>query len=498
MASEAPSLDGQLAERIAEATPVGMAVVTAPGTLSWANAAYFTLTGRDPSMVGIDIHSIPESDGTWSPAVRRAVDEALGSGTPATFTSVRARHRDPQHPVFFDVEVQRLRASGDGPAQVLLRISDVTERVQEHERADLFYASFLASTNPMQLTDAKGIMVDVNPAYERTYGYTRAECIGRAPNLVRSRYTPPEVYEQLWQALRDPERGSWSGEILNRDRMGRERPVLLSITAIREGTSPPTHYLGVAVDLSEKRSWELGVAHAERLASLGQLAAGVAHEINTPLANVLLISESLRRKSQDPWVLARLDRLTDQVEAAARIVRGLLEFARRDPPRPAEIDLVEVVRAGVEFLRGKQSEDVEIEIEHPDGGVPILGDRGQLIQVLTNLLNNAYDAMNGHGTIRIGIRTRADRAVLEVTDSGPGIPEQALPHIFEPFFTTKPEGSGTGLGLAICHGIVQAHHGSIEASNLPGPGAMFRVTLPLRSAPRPAPAGGPDGPVKPA
>jgi PAS domain S-box-containing protein len=498
MAPEAPRLDEHLAARITEAIPVGIAIVTAPGKITWANPAYFAVTGRDRSLIGVDFHSIPESDGTWSPAVRRAVDDALASGTPATFTSVRARYRDPQHPVYLDVDVLRLPAPGEGPAQVLLRISDVTDRAQERERAALFYASFLASTNPMQLTDAKGIMVDVNPAYERTYGYTRAECIGRTPNLVRSRYTPPEVYEQLWQALLDPERGSWSGEILNRDRMGREHPVLLTITAIREGRAPPTHFLGVAVDLSEKRSWELGVAHAERLASLGQLAAGVAHEINTPLANVLLISESLRRKSQEPWVLARLDRLTDQVEVAARIVRGLLEFARRDPPRPAEIDLVEVVEASVEFLRGKQSEDVEIRLEHAEEGIPIMGDRGQLIQVLTNLLNNAYDAMNGHGTIHIGIQTRGDRAVLEVTDSGPGIPEQALPHIFEPFFTTKPEGSGTGLGLAICHGIVQAHHGSIEAANVPGSGASFRVTLPLRAGARPATASGPVVPVKPA
>jgi signal transduction histidine kinase len=102
---------------------------------------------------------------------------------------------------------------------------------------------------------------------------------------------------------------------------------------------------------------------------------------------------------------------------------------------------------------------------------------------VTNLLNNAYDAMGGRGSIRVAVRARGERAEIEVIDSGPGIPPEVLPHIFEPFFTTKPEGEGTGLGLAICHGIVQAHHGTITARNVPGFGAGFTVSLPQFGAP---------------
>jgi two-component system, NtrC family, sensor kinase len=261
--------------------------------------------------------------------------------------------------------------------------------------------------------------------------------------------------------------------------MGRERPVLLNITAIRTHAGEVTHYLGVAVDLSEQRTWELRAAHADKLASVGQLAAGVAHEINTPLANVMLVAESIRRRNQDPWVATRLDTMTEQVDVAARIVRGLLDFARREEPHVGDFDLVAVARASVEFLRGKQSADVEIAEVYPDGPVPIAGDRGQLMQVLTNILNNAYDAMDGKGAIRLSVRRQGSRAELEIVDFGPGISTQALPHIFEPFFTTKPE-TGTGLGLAICHGIIQAHHGSITARNVPGAGAGFLVSLPVR------------------
>jgi PAS domain S-box-containing protein len=467
-----------LLARVLEAAPVGVALVRAPGTIAWANAAYFEVTGRDRAILGTDFHAIPDDDGTWSRPIRIAVDAALAEGTAATFRGVRARHRASPRGIYLDVDVRPMDAAGRPSREALLLVRDVTDRVQERERADLFYASFQSSTNAMQLTDARGVMVDVNPAYEKIYGYTRAECVGRRPNLVRSHHTPAEVYDRMWESLLDPKRRYWSGELLNRDRWGRERPVLLTITAIRDPQRVVTHYLGVAVDLSEQRSWEMRAAHADRLASVGQLAAGVAHEINTPLANVMLVAESIRRRAEDPWVLDRLGTMTEQIESAARIVRGLLDFARREEPHTTDLDLVEVVRAAVEFLRGKQSADVALRLEFPQGPVGVRGDRGSLIQVITNLLNNAYDAIAGVGTIQVEVRRRAGRAEVDIVDSGPGIPPEVLPRIFEPFFTTKPEGQGTGLGLAICHGIVQSHHGTITARNVPGAGAGFLVSLP--------------------
>jgi PAS domain S-box-containing protein len=483
----APALPEELARLLLDRAPVGVALVTAPGTIEWANPAYFAATGRGPEILGTDFHQIPEPEGTWSPRVRAAVDAALEQGATTTLRSIRARHRAAPEGVFLDVDVRPLERVGSGPRWVMLLVQDVSDRVAEHRRARLFYESFRSSTNPMQLTDASGIMIDVNPAYERVYGYSRSECVGRRPNLVRSRDTPAEVYEAMWASLRDPERGYWSGELLNRDRSGRERPVLLTITAIRERDGTITHYLGVSVDLSEQRSWELRAAHADRLTSLGQLAAGVAHEINTPLANLMLIAESVRRKTEDPWVLGRLDSMTGQIDSAARIVRGLLDFARRESPHPTPLDLVEVARTSIEFLRGKQSADVSLVEDFPPAPVPVVGDMGSLVQVLTNLLNNAYDAIVGPGTVRVTVRSRGKRAEIDVVDSGPGIPAEVLPRIFEPFFTTKPEGQGTGLGLAICHGIVQSHHGTITARNVPGAGAGFLVSLPSANSPPSAP-----------
>jgi PAS domain S-box-containing protein len=477
---ETVPLDSQLSVEVFLHVPVGLALIAEPGTITWANPAYFETTGRDPGIVGRNFHQIVEEDGSWSVGIGAAVDAALQSSTPASFRSVRARYRRERGGIYLDVDVRALPSTGGGPAHAVLMIRDVTQRVEEESRARLFYESFRSSTNAMQLTDAKGVMVDVNPAFERIYGYAREECIGRKPNLVRSKHTPSEVYEKMWADLGNPERGYWSGEISNRDRKGRERPVLLSITAIRTPTGEVTHYLGVSVDLSEQRGWELRAAHADKLASVGLLAAGVAHEINTPLANVMLVAESLRRRNTDPWVASRLETMTQQVDLAARIVRNLLDFARREEPHADLLDLTVVAKESVAFLKDKQSADVEVVEMYPPGPVLIVGDRGQLMQVLTNLLNNAYDAMAGKGTIRISVRRQGTRAEIEIVDHGPGISAEALPRIFEPFFTTKGEGEGTGLGLAICHGIVQSHHGSITARNVPGAGAGFLVSLPLQ------------------
>jgi len=476
--------ESEIAASLLRDLPVGVVLVVAPGTIAWANPEYFRVTGLGPPILGTDFHRIDEEEGSWSPPIRAAVHDALRSKRDAAFRSVRTRHPGSEETSHLDVDVRPLSVPRGAPARAVVIVRDVSDRVAEQRRAMLFYESFRTSTNPMQLTDAQGIMVDVNPAYERVYGYSRDECIGRKPNLVRSRKTSPEVYERMWRDLTDPQRGYWSGEVLNRDRKGRERPVLLTITAIRAPSGEVTHYLGVAVDLSEQRSWELRAAHADKLASIGQLAASVAHEINTPLANVVLVAESLRRRSQDPWILARLDTMTGQVELAARIVRGLLDFARREEPHITELDLVAVVRDSVAFLQGKQSANVELRESYPPSSVPIAGDRGQLMQVFTNILNNAYDALAGRGVIQISVRRVGEQAEVDIVDDGPGISAEALPHIFEPFFTTKPEGQGTGLGLAICHGIVHSHRGSIVARNVPGGGAGFLVALPINEPSR--------------
>ncbi|MFZ0698733.1 MAG: ATP-binding protein [Thermoplasmata archaeon] len=464
-------------ETLVGALPLGLATVGPDGQLRWTNRTWHMLTRLDAHRPASRVDDVLGVAGAQN---RETFLRWIRDGTAGVLRSVPFTRAGSAEVTYADLEVRLVPPIAPDSDRLII-IHDVTDRTIDHDRARLFYESFLTSTNAIEITDDQGVIVDVNPAFERIYGYSRAECIGQKPSLVRSSSTPAGVYTRLWADLLDPSRGYWSGEIMNRDRWGHERLVLLTISAVRDDRGITTHYLGVAVDLTEQRIWQRSAAHADRLASIGQLAAGVAHEINTPLTNVMLVAESVRRRTKDPWVLARVDAITGQVDIAAKIVRGLLDFARRSEPQIAALDLVDVSRAAVDFLRGKQSANIELEEVYPATPVPVAGDRGQLIQVLTNILNNGYEAMDGApgGRLRIEVRAVDRLAEVEVTDSGPGISPDAIDHLFEPFFTTKPEGRGTGLGLAICDGLIQAHHGQLTARNRPEGGASFVVQLPL-------------------
>jgi len=468
---------------VLDEAPMGIVLLERGGAIAWANATYRRWVGSagtpaadaeyraDPFLSGEPVGA----------AIARGLTAPEAAGTVWSAESLPLPQTTSTDHRYVDATLSVVPGTDSHPSRLVLVLVDASGRMREQEQARLQYEAFLTSSNAIEVTDRNGILIDVNPAFEATYGYSRVESIGKRPNLVRSRQTGPEVYERMWADLLAPGRGHWSGEIVNRDRWGRERPVFLTITAVRNPAGETTHYVGVAVDLTEHKAWERVAAHSDRLASLGQLAAGVAHEINTPLANVMLVAESLRRRAADPWTRGRAETITAQVEVAARIVRGLLDFARRSEPHTARLDLGEVARESVHFLRGKQSANVEIEERYPMEPLPILGDRSQLMQVFTNLLLNAYDALEGRadGRIVVEVRRTGHDAEVEVCDSGPGIPLEALPHVFEPFFTTKPEGRGTGLGLAICHGIIQAHGGTIIARNLREGGASLLVRLPL-------------------
>jgi signal transduction histidine kinase len=237
----------------------------------------------------------------------------------------------------------------------------------------------------------------------------------------------------------------------------------------------------------ELESAEDQVVRSERLASVGRLAAGVAHEIGNPLAAVLGMIELLRDEGLSDEERAEfLRRAQNETERINRIIRDLLDFSRRgrDSTAPDErTDLAEVLD-DVASLVAPQRDLGEVTIERriaPD--VPaVLGARDQLTQVLLNLLLNAADAIAGDGSILVEVtRGEGERVVVSVTDTGPGIAPEVRDHLFEPFVTTKPAGEGTGLGLAVTHTIVERLGGSIRAESPPGGGARFVVTL--RAAP---------------
>jgi len=220
---------------------------------------------------------------------------------------------------------------------------------------------------------------------------------------------------------------------------------------------------------------------SEKLATVGRLAAGLAHEVGNPLGAVAGYAELARRRvppGADPELLDAIDRIAAAAARIDRTVRDLLDFARPAPPALLPLDLSAAVDAALRLARVQaRFKRIEVALELPLGLPRVVADEHQLSQVFLNLLLNAGDAMGGEGRVRVGARAEGRQVAVELEDAGPGIPPEDLPRIFDPFFTTKDPGKGTGLGLAISHRILEALGGEIAARNLPGGGALFTVRL---------------------
>jgi signal transduction histidine kinase len=225
----------------------------------------------------------------------------------------------------------------------------------------------------------------------------------------------------------------------------------------------------------------------DRLAAVGEMAAAIAHEVKNPLAGIEVMAGLLRRKAPDaPEAQSVLTDIINEAKMANAIVQEVLEFVRPIRLQVEHTGVAEAVQAAVQLADTKaQRGGIQVEVAVPQGLPLIQGDQHQLTQLFTNLLMNAYEAMNGEGRVRFAARAvhvddgldGRDAVVVEVADEGPGMPPDVADRVFNPFFTTKAQGSG--LGLAIVRKIVDAHDGSIDLETAPGRGTVIRVTLPI-------------------
>ncbi len=221
--------------------------------------------------------------------------------------------------------------------------------------------------------------------------------------------------------------------------------------------------------------------HADRLATIGVLAAGVAHELNEPLGNILGFAQLMKKaKGLAPQAAADLAKIEAASLQAREIIRKLLIFARPVPAEPRRMNLNQVIEEGLELFKARcAQENVQLETDLSPALPSIIGNAVQLSQVLVNLVVNALQAMPGGGRLTVRTRPVGDQALWTVEDTGVGMAPEVLEKIFLPFFTTKDVGQGTGLGLSVVHGIVTAHGGTIRADSRAGRGARFEILLPL-------------------
>lgn len=326
-----------------------------------------------------------------------------------------------------------------------------------------------------------GRCAHANAAFCRAMGLSREEVVRlRLRDLMAGDGISADDIQSLVKSG-----GTWRGTLERTRRDGTSFPVSATLTALVGSHGVTTHIVSIERDISEERRLREQLIHSERLSAVGQLVAGVAHELNNPLQAMMGLTELVLGEDVGPRVRRDLEQVRADGERAANIVRHLLAFARRSALERSVADLNEIVRSTI-ILRGYQLRDANITIEESYGtDIPlIVVNREEIQQVVLNLILNAEHAVRHAGTagtIRVRTTQTGESVVLEVADSGPGVPHDLAGRIFEPFFTTKAIGEGTGLGLSVSLGMAQAHGGSLAL--LPAErGACFSLTLPLASA----------------
>lgn len=446
-------------------------------------------------------------------ALRAAHLRAMAGGIPASHHEheIIAANGDRRRIVWNTILIYGPDGRATGSASVG---ADVTEQRRSEAEMHKLLRVVEQTDDAVMITDPNGVIEYVNTAFERVTGYGREEVIGTDSRLLYSEYQDEEFYRRMWgtiasgrpfQALMTNRRKS--GELLHEEK---------TITPLRDTDGVITHYVATSKDVTERRRMDEQLQQSEKLASIGQLAAGVAHEINNPVGYISSNIATLARYIDDMFRLldayeqaegelpagqvrdqlqvlktevdlayvrsdirALLDESGEGVARVKKIVQDLKDFSRQEDAEWQLVDLHKGLESTLNIVHNEIKYKAEVVRQY--GDLPLLECMpSQLNQVFMNLLVNAAHAIDEHGVIHVRTGVEKDWVWAEVEDDGKGISAEHLNRIFEPFFTTKPVGKGTGLGLSISYGIVQKHGGRIDVESQLGKGSRFRVWLPVR------------------
>jgi PAS domain S-box-containing protein len=372
---------------------------------------------------------------------------------------------------------------------------DLTDRIdieRQLRKANSFLNNIIqSSVDGIVVVDTSGNVLMFNEGAERILGYKAQEVLGY-PEVFQKFYDP-ETAREVMRRMRSNEYGPpgklSTSRITFVRKDGEEVPVNFSAAIIKEGARE-IGSVGIFSDLREHERLrgeleeaQRQVVQAAKIASLGRLAAGVAHEINNPLAGILIYADMLMKEVDDtPSLRQDLEEIINQTLRCKEIVTRLLEFSRQSLGERSLFDVNELIHQSAKLLRHQALfHDIELILNLQTDLPQMLGDPGEIQQIFTNLMLNAADAMEGKGRLTISslCDQQSDQIVLKFADTGPGVLQENFDKIFEPFFTTKLPGEGTGLGLSLVYGVIQRHGGTIEVESPQGGGAVFLIRLPL-------------------
>lgn len=375
-------------------------------------------------------------------------------------------------------------------------LANIIERKTAESESRLRATALDQSTEGIFITDLKGVISYVNPAFSRISGYSNAELIGSLTELLGSEGSGSRQAEEIWKGLQEAE--SWAGRIKNRRKDAKEYDADMLISTIRLPSGEKTGFLVSCRDVTREIEMEQALRQSQKMESIGRLTGGIAHDFNNLLTGILgfarLLKEALGPEHEcQPDV----EEIIKSGERAARLTRQLLAFGHKQVVKVQTINLNDVVTQIDQLLRRTLGERIELVTHIGSGDLFIEADAGMIEQVLMNLSVNSRDAMPDGGKLVIRtahvvvspemVRGRQEvvpgnYVMLSVSDTGSGISDEVRNHIFEPFFTTKARGAGTGLGLSTVYGVVKHARGFIELESAVGVGTEFRVYFPASTA----------------
>jgi PAS domain S-box-containing protein len=402
----------------------------------------------------------------------------------------------------FPIEITVTLLDVEGRRHYVAHCRDLSEEYRQREEIarrgaallDLELASdqiIQSAIDAFVLADDKGRLISFNAAAEQMLGFTREEAIGRRLSELMIPHAYREAHEAGMARYMAGGESRVLGKRLQLEALcakGELIPIEVTLTEVK--VRDRRMFAAHMRDLRETRRAQSEIERqrerihqVEKLSAMGSLLAGVAHELNNPLAILVAQSTLLKDKAPTDDVRQRADRIHAAAERAGRIIKSFLAMARQKPPSRAAANLNTLITETLEMLAyGLRSAGVEITREL-DASLPNVNVDGDMIrQVLANVVINSQQALaNAEQPRKLTVRSRtlAGFIAIDIADNGPGVPAEVVSRIFDPFFTTKPAGVGTGIGLAICKDIVQAHDGTLELIPTQGRGAHFRITLPI-------------------
>jgi PAS domain S-box-containing protein len=465
----------------------GVYFSTPEGKLLDGNAALMQVLGYESKeeLLSLDPRAL-NSDPNQSPVLGRTADDQGGVRT----REILLQRKNGALGVFLDAS----RAVWDAGGKIVRyqgTLVDVTERrvMEKALRRQEEFQRYLLESFPdlILVIDLNGRYSFVSSRIHDLRGYKPEDLLGK--KVEEEQDYSPELLG-LYRDLITGQKMFGSCDYKARHRDGSWRTTRASASPLFDAENKLSGAIVSVRDITVEKKLEQQIIQSERLAAMGQMIGGFAHELNNPLTSILGMSELLQEGEAPESVRKQMVILQQQARRAAEVVQNLMYFSRPPAPGKSLIDLGELVQRTLHLhTYSLRKNNITIDFLNQTSIPPVSGDSHQLMQVFLNLILNSEQAMRevrDRGTLRIRIEKQEKSVAVTFQDDGPGISPEILPNIFDPFYTTKRPGRGTGLGLSICKAILREHNGNVEAASGPGGGAVFTVTLPVAVASTPS------------